>query len=312
MAALAVTPQRPRDKPESAKLAPPFGLQSANRPGHGGPAMSAPETIVCKPTRWFLLRALVMLLMFAIFAVLFYLDGSTGYRRKNEVFYLHRAFQQASGDFARLNSDGSLTAAQWQAHAAAQTVAFPADRSLLPATLEPPVPWPAILHDYERMKPLQWKKLWLEYSKSRGLDAEPAEEPYDARKIHEQWVVFWVCLTLAAGAAFVLLRTLRRSIRADGEAVTTQQGRRIPLADLKTLDLRKWESKGLAYIDYDGTSGKGRIRIDGLTYGGFNKEDGQPAERLMALIRANFSGEILEYAPITAESANKDGGTGPA
>ena len=36
-----------------------------------------------------------MLVMFGVFAVLFYLDGSTGYRKKNEVFYLYRTFQAA-------------------------------------------------------------------------------------------------------------------------------------------------------------------------------------------------------------------------
>jgi hypothetical protein len=162
------------------------------------------------------------------------------------------------------------------------------------------MPWPEILRDYERMKPLQWKMLWLDYSKEQGLSSNAGEKPYSAREIHEQWVVFWICLALSLGALFVLLRTLGRSIRADDEAVTSQNGRRVPYADLRTLDLRKWETKGLAFIDYDGPSGKGRLRIDGLTYGGFNSEDGEPAERLMRRIRERFSGEILEYAPVTS------------
>jgi hypothetical protein len=259
--------------------------------------MNAPESIVCKPTPWFLFRALVMLVMFSIFAAMFYLDGSTGYRKKNEVFYLHRTFEQADKEFARMNADGSLTPEAWQAYAAKQSVNFPEDRTLLPASLELPMPWPAILHDYARMKPLQWNLLWREYSKERGLDAKPKEAPYDARKIKDQWKVCWVCLALAAAAAFVLLRTLRRSIAVDDEAITTQQGRRIPFTDLKLLDLRKWETKGLAFLDYDGTAGKGRIRIDGLTYGGFKQDNDEPAERLMRHIRARFTGEIIEYAP---------------
>jgi len=272
--------------------------------------MSASESIVCKPTPWFLFRALVMVLMFGVFAVLFYLDGSTGYRKKNEVFYLYRTFQAANEEFSKMNSEVPLTPEAWKRHAEKQVVTFPDDRTLLPGTLKLPMPWPDILHDYQRMKPLQWNKLWLEYSKQRGLPASPAEEPYDARKIGEQWVVFWVCLTLAAGAAFVLLRTLGRSISADGEGITTQQGKRVTYTDLKTLDLRKWETKGLAFIDFQGAAGKGRIRIDGLTYGGFKKEDDEPAERLMRLIRSRFSGEILEYAPLTAEDAPAAGDPG--
>jgi hypothetical protein len=263
--------------------------------------MSAPDTIVCKPTPWFLFRALVMLLMFGVFSVLFYIDGSTGYRKKNEVFYLYKTFQSANEEFSKMDSGGSLTPAQWKMHAEKQTVRFPHDPAVLPADLKLPMPWPAILHDYEKMKPLQWNKLWLEYSGQRGFPSKPSEEPYDSRKIREQWVVFWICLVLAVGAAFFLLRTLGRKISADGEGVTTQQGKRVPYTDLKTLDLRKWETKGLAFLDYDGSAGKGRVRIDGLTYGGFKKENDEPAERLMGLIRSRFSGEILEYAPLTAE-----------
>jgi len=268
--------------------------------------MNARETIVCKPTLWFLFRVLVMLGMFSIFAVLFYLDGSTGYRKKNEVFYLHRTFEQADAEFSRMNAAGSLTPEAWQEHAAKQTVGFPPERSLLPASLKLPMPWPAILHDYARMKPLQWNLLWREYSKERGLDATPKEKPYDARNIREQWVVCWVCLALAATSAFFLLRTLRRTIAADDEAITTPQGRRIPYPDLKSLDLRKWETKGLAFLDYDGTAGKGRIRIDGLTYGGFKQNNGEPAERLMRLIRSRFAGVLIEYAPVAPVAAPTD------
>ncbi|MCX6874671.1 MAG: hypothetical protein NTW21_12825 [Verrucomicrobia bacterium] len=273
--------------------------------------MNVSESIICRPSRWFLFRALVMLLMFGVFAVLFYVDGSTGYRKKNEVFFLHRAFQKASDEFAKMNQDGTLTPERWQAHAASQVVDLPADRSVLPAGLSVPLPWPAILHDYAGMKPLQANLLWREYTKTRGMNATAPEEPYDARKIKEQWVVFWIFLGLALTAGFFLLRTLRRTITADAEAVTDQRGRRIPYADLKTLDLRKWETKGLAFADYDGTAGKGRLRIDGLTYGGFKKDDGEPAEQLMRLLRSHFSGEVIEYATLApAEAAAPEAGSG--
>jgi hypothetical protein len=102
-------------------------------------------------------------------------------------------------------------------------------------------------------------------------------------------------------AAFFLLRTIRRSISVDHQAVTDQQGKRVPFTDLKVLDLRKWQSKGLAFIDYDGPAGKGKIRIDGLTYGGFKKENGEPAEKLMQKIRENFSGEVIDYTSSATE-----------
>jgi hypothetical protein len=270
--------------------------------------MNEVEKIVCKPTQWFLIRAAVMFLMFAVFAVLFFLDGSTGYRRKNEVFYLHEAFKEANDEFAKRNQDSGFTPEAWQKFAAEQIVALPADPALLPKGMAMPMPWPAILHDYDRMKPLQWNTLWREYTKARKMNEEAPEQPYDSRKIKEQWVVFWISLALAAAAAFILIRTLRRTITADAEALTDQRGRRVPFADLKVLDLRKWDTKGLGFIDFDGSAGKGRLRIDGLTYGGFKADDGEPAERLMQFIRARFSGEIIEYARVAAGSPPPEDG----
>ena len=270
--------------------------------------MSDSESIVCRPTRWFLFRALVMLLMFGVFAVLFFKDGSTGYRKANEVFYLRKAFDRAASEFEKMNASGSLTPQRWKNHASSQQVEFPGDPGLFPASLKQPMPWPEILQDHEQMKNLQTaKKLWLEYSKIHGLNAKTVEHPYDASKIAGQWGAFWFCASLTAAAAFILLHTMRRSISVDGEGITNQQGRKIPYGDLKTLDLRKWETKGLAFLDYEGASGKGRIRIDGLTYGGFKEEDGQPAERLMKLVRSRISGEILEYAPILEQIPSAEG-----
>jgi len=265
--------------------------------------MSSPEKIVLKPTPWFLLRAWVMLLMFGVFSVLFYIDGSTGYRKKNESFYTHKAFQVADGEFLKMNTAGALTAEDWKNFAEKQTVTLPADRSLMPATTINPLPWPAILHDFEQMKRGQWNILWREYTKERGLDASAPEKAFTAQKIREQWIVFWICSALTLAALFFLLRTIRRSISVDGEAVTDQKGKRVLLSDLKTLDLRKWDSKGLAFIDYNGSSGIGKIRIDGLTYGGFKKENDEPAERLMRHIRAHFSGEIIEYSTVSKEES---------
>lgn len=267
--------------------------------------LDLPEKIVCKPTPWFLLRAAAMLLMFCVFAVLFFIDGSTGYRKKNEAFYVHQAFNRANADFTKMNSEEALTAESWKAHASQQTVSFPEDPFVLPKDLKQPMPWPEILRNYEKMKPLQAHLLWQEYSGEHGYNKTPPEEPYTLQKIREQWIVMWICVALAVIAAFFLIRTLGRSITADQEAVTTQQKKRVPYTDIKLLDLRKWDTKGLAFADYDGTSGKGRIRIDGLTYGGFKKDNGEPAEKLMQLIRSKFSGEIIEYTAVEDPDAEE-------
>ncbi len=256
---------------------------------------ASPDAIVCKPTPWFLLRAVAMLLMFSFFAAYFAYDGAIGYRKKNHVFYLAQSFDEAVKAF---NAKGdSLTEAEWKAFAATQNVKFPEDPYVLPKDLKQPVPWPEILHDFAKVKERrQWTLLWQDYSAEHGYDSKPPEEPMTKREINEQWICAGVCVILSLVAGFFLFRTFRRRIVADGEGITSQDGKRVPYADLKTLDLRKWDNKGLAFADYDGTAGKGRLRIDGLTYGGFKKEDDQPAERLMERIRSKFSGEIIEFA----------------
>ncbi len=270
--------------------------------------MANPQPIECKPTAWFLCRATIIFLMFAVFTVLFYIDGSTGYRKKNQVYFLHNCFKVASDTFAEKNADRSLKAETWRTYAADQTVTFP-DQGILPAGLELPMKWPEILHSYERMKSLQWKQLWLEYSEAEELDSNPPEKVYDARAIREQWIFFWICGALALLALFFLIRTSRRRVIADDECLLTQDGRRVPYADMHRLDLRKWDNKGIAFVDYEGSAGKGRARIDGLTYGGFKKEHEQPAERLMQLLRSKFSGELVEYTSVENETeADADSG----
>jgi hypothetical protein len=265
--------------------------------------MTSPEKIVCKPTPWFTLRAVAMLAMFSVFAVLFFVDGTTGYREKNLEYYIHSSFEDATKAFSRMNSEGDLTPEEWQEFASGQVVDMPSDPSLLPVGTEMPLPWPAMLTDYKKVKPLQHNILWREYSAKNRMSEKVEEHPFDAGKIRIQIIAFYICLALSLGTLFFLIRTSRRFISADGEALTTAQGRRIPYSDMRTLDLRKWDTKGIALIEYEGSTGRGQARIDGLTYGGFKKEQEQPAEQLMERIRGNFSGEIVEYTTVTPEEA---------
>ncbi len=270
------------------------------------PATSS-DAIVCKPTPWFLWRAVAMLLMFGGFSAYFFYDGAVGYRKKNVEYYLRESFRAAVAEFGKRNSGGTLTEVEWKEYAAGQNVKFPEDPYLLPKDFKQPVPWPEVLHDYGKMKPLQDNLLWDEYSGRNGYSGSTkiSEKAKDRGTIREQWFFAYLCGGLALASGFFLIRTIGRSITADDKGVKSQDGKLVPYGDLKVLDLRKWETKGLAFADYEGASGKGRLRIDGLTYGGFKKEDGEPAEKLMQRIRGSFSGEIIEYTAAPAEEDAK-------
>ena len=264
------------------------------------------EKIICKPTPWFLLRAGVIFAMFSVFSVLFYIDGTTGYRKKNYEYYVHAAFKPATDLFSKMDAKTPLTEETWREFAAKQTVEFPKDPSLLPAGTKLPMPWPDILLDYSRVKTLQHNHLWTEYSEKHEFAEKPAEEPFSAEKIAEQIHVFYICIGLSVVSLFFLIRTVRRSIIADEMTLTTADGKNIPYTSMRVLDLRKWATKGIAFIEYEAPSGMKRTRIDGLTYGGFKEEINQPAEHLMRQIRSNFSGEIIDYAVEETEEKTED------
>ena len=59
------------------------------------------------------------------------------------------------------------------------------------------------------------------------------------------------------------------------------------------------------------SGGERKLRIDGLTYGGFKPEHGEPAEQLMRALRENFTGEVIEYVT-EPESAAPGAGASPA
>ncbi len=260
--------------------------------------MSHPEKIICKPTPWFLLRAGVILAMFSVFSVLFYIDGTTGYRKKNFEYYVHATFEKATSTFSRMDAETPLTERAWREFVSKQTVDFPQDPALLPAGLKLPMPWPEVLTDYARVKTLQHNHLWLEYSEKNQHAEKPAEKPFDAKKIDEQIHVFYICVSLSVITLFFLIRTIRRSVIADEKSLTTADGKNIPYENMRVLDLRKWEGKGIAFIEYETPSGMKRSKIDGLTYGGFSQEKNQPAEQLMRQIRSNFTGEIIDYGVV--------------
>jgi len=260
--------------------------------------MSHSEKIICKPTPWFLFRAGVILAMFSVFSVLFYIDGTTGYRKKNYEYYVHATFEKATSAFSQIDAETPLTEESWREFASKQTVDFPNDPALLPANLKLPVPWPEVLTDYARVKTLQHNHLWLEYSEKNKHAEKPAEKPFDVGKIDEQIRVLYICVTLSVITLFFLIRTSRRSVIADEKFLTTADGKTIPYDNMRVLDLRKWDGKGIAFIEHETPSGMKRARVDGLTYGGFSQEKNQPAEQLMRQIRSNFTGEIIDYGVV--------------
>lgn len=256
--------------------------------------------IVCKPTKWFFLRAAGMFAMFAFLAGWFYKDASVGYRKGNEVYQMEKAFGTAALEFLEQSKPGTLTAEQWRQYAGTQSVDFGGH----PVTSTERVTWPEELQDAKLLAKGP-ADAWDAYTERMKLNRKAPEKIHDQRSITEQWCYFFVLTALALFTLFVLVRTSRRKISVDHEKITTQSGKVVRFHELKQLDLRKWQTKGLASGKYvTGQGDKGSIRFDGLTYGGFKKEEGEPAEALMNRVREHFKGELIEY--VSANSGDEE------
>ena len=263
--------------------------------------MSDQETIICRPTKWFLWRALAMLAMFGIFFVLFMKDWKVGYPKKNVVYYTYQAFEKAKAEFAKREKTGQ-SAAQWEQFAGSQKIPFPEEAGTLPTGVDLQAPWPAELLDYagykavfeaERNKAVP--PMWVAYSDQQGWDSAAPKKSYDQAKIREQLYFGIGAGVLSLVALFYLVRTKGRAMMVDGEAYYSPTGAKIRFDRIRRIDKRKWETKGLAYLTYeDEAARQQKAKIDGMVYGQFREEDGAPAEMLFQHVLRNFSGELIE------------------
>ena len=250
--------------------------------------------------------------MFSVFAVLFLQDGIWGYREKNQHFFLHKTFVQAGTDFQEMQGADVDSEDDWKAFASAKTCQFPENAAeILPKDADLKMPWPSELVDgYALMKEKGGQnganKLWEDYTSAKGWDAEPADHPMEANKIREQFIAAAVAFALILGSLFILIRTMRRTIEADHEALYTQDGCRILYSDMIRVDKRKWDTKGIALVYYRGGNEEKKAKIDGMVYGQFKEEDGAPAEKLFSRVMEHFKGEVLEYIEDEEEEAEVD------
>ena len=99
-------------------------------------------------------------------------------------------------------------------------------------------------------------------------------------------------MCISAAIIYLILRTRRRVMALEGDLVTAA-GQQFRVTDITRLDLRQWGKgyKGVAYATVNGR----KVRLDGMTYGGFSPETGQPAEVFMQALLSRYEGEILEY-----------------
>lgn len=249
-------------------------------------------SIICRPTRDTFVRFAIVLAAFFGFGLYFFYDGAIGYRKANEVYFSYQAF-------AELGKDASAATA-WEAEKAMQPLISAEQvegewivegKYPLPANCDAARTTPAEAADHAAMSK-SWAECWTAYTARMHYPVKPAEHPYDTAAIREQWIAGGVCMCISAIIIFFILRTRSRVMSLRGDTVTAC-GQTFQVADISRLDLRQWGKgfKGIAYATVNGR----KIRLDGMTYGGFDPVAGQPAEEFMNALLARYQGEILEY-----------------
>ncbi|MGC6466390.1 MAG: hypothetical protein ACON5N_12445 [Akkermansiaceae bacterium] len=249
---------------------------------------TSPETseVICRPTKWFIWRAILMLAMFGGFGAYFLYDWKIGYPKKNYIVANYQAFTAAGQAWAEHREN-------WEAFVAIQKIPFEDDQSIYPPGTDFEEAWPSILATMEKGND---EELWKTYSGEKGWPQKinVQEDRKPKRKITEQLVAAGVCLLLTCLTVFFLIRTKSRVMKVTAEGYFPPGGSVITFGKMIRLDKRKWETKGLATITYLEGEEEKKAKIDGMVYGQFREEDGAPAEALFQQVLANFQGELIE------------------
>lgn len=266
--------------------------------------MSKSPVIICRPTKWFLWRAILMLIMFGGFGAYFLYDWKIGYPEKNYVIAHYKAFAAAGEAWS--SEEIPKDDESWSRFVESQTIPFEEDRAMYPADTDFDKKWPDLLKEMDDHKS---GELWREYSKEKGWPQkiDLKEDPKPTRKIKEQLIAALVCFTLTAITLFFLFRTKSRSMKADERGYYPPGGEFIPYDAMKSIDKRKWETKGLARLTYEKDGEEKTTKIDGMVYGQFKEEDGAPAEALFQKILENFDGELIELVMEDEEETEDPG-----
>ena len=253
--------------------------------------MSNFPEVICRPTKWFIWRAVLILVMFGGFGTYFLYDWKIGYPNKNYVVANYSAFNEA-GEAWTIDTNRASPEV-WNAFVEKQTISFDEDRKIYPANIDFGEKWPKLLKQMDNHKS---SELWAQYSGEKGWPQQVnlEDDPKSVEQIREQLYAACVCFSLTIIALFYLIRTKSRFMKVDEKGYYPPGGGLIPFSVMKTLDMRKWETKGLATLIYEADGKEIKARIDGMVYGQFKEEQGAPAEALFQKVLENFEGELVE------------------
>jgi hypothetical protein len=97
--------------------------------------------------------------------------------------------------------------------------------------------------------------------------------------INLQRILAVVLPPLAIGMLGWTLYNSRGAYRLSGDTLRVPGHPPVPLNSITQIDLSKWDRKGIAYLDYELPTGKGRLKLDDFVY------DRPPTDRILDRIK---------------------------
>ena len=241
------------------------------------------------------MRAILIIAMFGVFAYLFYRDGDTGYRDKNEQYVFYNLFNKVADEKVKEFE----TEEAWKEFVSTKKIDLPSEEVCpLPEDFDRKQLWPSILAShYKTIKDSNKKSngAWKKYAGERGWDIDVDDEPEDQSSLNTQFYMAYGSAAFVIVVSFLFIRTLTRTMEVTESAYIAPGKKVVPYSAMRRIDTRKWDSKGVATIEYETNGVTKKVKVDGMIYGQFKKEDGEPAEKLYAFIMERFQGEVIEF-----------------
>lgn len=130
-------------------------------------------------------------------------------------------------------------------------------------------------------------------ARERGWPEEKPEKKYGPTYI--AWQIYLGHVAVAGGilAAAWLVISMRQKLSCDATTIFGVNGERVPFSAITEIDLRKWDSKGIAYAAFEDHGKTGRLTIDDYKFTGAEAI----LDRAKASLAANPSEDLLPPTP---------------
>lgn len=136
--------------------------------------------------------------------------------------------------------------------------------------------------------PETWKTTeWPRVAEQNGWDGTKEPDKMGAWNIATQWIQFGIVFPIGVYCLYSLTMWQRRYIGADDTKLYTHTGEEIPFDSITRIDAVRWETKGIAVIQYDTGQGIQSLILDDWKY------TREPSDQIFDRLRENLDADQI-------------------